>query len=105
MEYMRRSASASRRSTSKLSSGQNAVPTLRATRLRPDNFSARFAGCFRAQPRSDYHEFISAHAGNIIVASAGLLQVAGKILQQVIAFEVAMEIVDLLEVVEVANHH
>src|ERR1700687_5616101 len=64
-----------------------------------------FAGRFRAHPRSDDHEFISAHPGDIVVASAGFLQVAGKVLQQVVAFKVSIEIVNLLEVVEVADHY
>src|SRR5437899_1228767 len=64
-----------------------------------------FAGSLRTHPRSNDHEFISAHASNIIVASAGFLQMAGKVLQQVIAFEMAIEIVNLLEVVEVADHY
>ena len=67
------------------------------------------AGLFEArllvQPGNDHHEFISAHAGDVIVAAAGFLQVIGKILQQVIAFKVAKEVVDLFEIVEVADHN
>src|SRR5271166_4820295 len=64
-----------------------------------------FAGILRTQARSDQYKFISAHARKIVVATAGVPQLLGKTLQQVVAFEVAVEIVNLLEIVEVADHH
>ena len=63
------------------------------------------ARSFRAESGSDDHEFIAAHAGDIIVAAVDFPQSRAEILQQVVAFEVAIEIVNLLEVVEVAHHH
>src|SRR5271166_4853770 len=57
-----------------------------------------------AQAGSNNHKFVTTHAGDVVIASAGLVQVGGKILEQVVAFEVAVEVVDLLEIVEVANH-
>src|SRR5271156_5140904 len=64
-----------------------------------------FAGRFRAQSRSDYYEFISTHAGDVIVAAADFLEMESKTLEQVVALEVAVEVINLLEVVEIANHH
>ena len=101
------------------------VETVLRTKRRPDaeahqfaagNFSARFdrqlvkaasffVGCFCAQPGSDHDEFIAAHARDIIVAAADFLHAIGKILEQVVAFEMPVEIVNLFEVVEVADHH
>src|SRR6267154_952951 len=64
-----------------------------------------FIGALRIHSGSDDHKFISAHTRNIIVAATALFEVGGKIFQQVVTLEVAVEIVNLLEVVEIANHH
>src|ERR1700690_2819625 len=58
-----------------------------------------------AQTGSNNHKFVTAHAGNIIVAAASLVQVGGEIFQQIVALEVAVKIIDLFEIVEIANHN
>src|SRR5271166_6151457 len=63
-----------------------------------------FAGRFGAQPGSDNDEFISTHASDVIIATADILKVASKILEQVVAFEVTVEVINLFEIVEVAHH-
>jgi hypothetical protein len=70
---MRRSASASRRLTSKLSSGQNAVPTLRATRLQD----------FGAHQRVDLHllEFFRSQASGLVDDVFGNRQLADVVQQ------------------------
>ena len=63
------------------------MPTLRRDQIAAGNFSSRldrqliqaaglFVGCLRTQPGSDDHKFVSAHAGDIIVAAADLFQMA-----------------------------
>src|SRR6266481_2004938 len=64
-----------------------------------------FIGGLRIHSGSDDHKFISAHTRNIIVAATTLFEVGSEIFQQVVALKVAVEIVNLLEVVEIANHH
>jgi hypothetical protein len=63
-----------------------------------------FTGCFRVEAGSDDDEFIATHAGNLVVTTADFLEVTGKFLQKVVTFEMAVKVVNLFEVVEVADH-
>src|SRR5579862_5502805 len=57
-----------------------------------------FGAVVLLQSRSDHNEFVAAHTRNVIVAATHLIQASGKILEQIIAFKVAIEIIDLFEI-------
>src|SRR5579872_48251 len=60
---------------------------------------------FGCQSGSGDDEFISTHAGNVVVAAADVLETSGELAQQFVALEVPERVVDLLESVDVANQH
>src|ERR1035438_1948647 len=54
---------------------------------------------------SDHNKFVAAHSCNVIVAAIHFIQASSEIFEQIVAFKVAIEIIDLLEIVEVADHY
>src|ERR1700676_4334463 len=62
-------------------------------------------GGSRGKSWHDEHEFVAAHAGDIVVASTGSLEFAGNVGEQLIAHQVAEAVVHLLKTVQVANQN
>ncbi len=62
-------------------------------------------GRFGCESRGDDHEFVAAHARDIIVLTAGFLQGMRKQPQYAIPFQVSKAVVDLLEAIQVGDHH
>src|SRR5579863_6082466 len=61
-------------------------------------------GCVGRQAGSDDHKFVSAHASDIIVFTASLLQSLSKEAQDAVALQMAKAVVDLFESIHVADH-
>ncbi len=106
MEYIRRSASASRRSTSNAVFGTERHANAQRDHIAPANMAPRLDGRliqalglflrrFGGQPGSGNHKFVSAHARHIVVSAAHIFQPRGKFAQQFVAFQVPEGIVDL----------
>src|SRR5437016_11436927 len=51
------------------------------------------------------HKFVASHARHIIVFPAGTLQTLGEQAKDAITFQMAKAIIDLLEAIEIADHH
>ncbi len=62
-------------------------------------------GGFWRESRSDDHEFVAAHARDIIVLTAGFLEGLRKQPQYAVALQVSKAVVDLLEAVQIGDHH
>src|SRR6266852_6920323 len=112
---MRLSASERIFSASIPSLGYTALPTLsdRISSLQT-SFPACWArlhlfclarGSFWRESRSDDHEFVASHARYIIVLTAGFLEGLRKQPQYAVAFQVSKAVVDLLEAVQIGDHH
>ena len=59
---------------------------------------------FRSETESGDHEFIAAHASDVIVAAAGIFQANAELAQKFVSLQMTERVIDLLETVDVADH-
>src|SRR5215471_18767264 len=60
---------------------------------------------FLLHPGQQNYEFVSAHAGDVIVFAANRLKPAGDAAKNLVAIQVAEAIIDLLEPIQIGHEH
>jgi hypothetical protein len=66
------------------------------------SFNFRCLGCKTG--RND-HEFVPTHSGNVVILPTVLTQRVGECAQHLVSFKVSEAVIDLFEVVKVANQY
>ena len=68
-------------------------------------FSAAASACLRVRVRHDQQELLAAEAAEDVVLAHALVDEPGELLQQLVARQVAVRVVVVLEVVDVEQEH